>query len=115
MKVIVAGCRNFGDFDFVLNAINEAPFTIEELVSGGATGVDYVGETLAREHGIEVTQFPADWQTHGKRAGPIRNRQMAQYADALIAIWDGKSAGTKNMIDEMKKLKKPVHVVYFER
>lgn len=57
---------------------------------------------------IPVKRFPADWDRHGRAAGPIRNCQMAQYADALIAIWDGKSRGTKNMIDEMNKCGKPV-------
>lgn len=115
MKVIIAGCRDFHDKDFVLEAIEDCPFTIEEVVSGGAEGVDAVGEDLAEDYDTPVVIFEADWNTHGKAAGPIRNRQMAKYADALLAIWDGKSAGTKNMIDEMKKLKKPVHIVLFKR
>ena len=53
-----------------------------------------------------------DWNKHGKAAGPIRNRQMAEYADCLIAVWDGKSRGTKNMIDEMNKLMKPVFLIW---
>jgi hypothetical protein len=54
--------------------------------------------------------FPADWKTHGKAAGPIRNRQMAKNAEALIALWDGNSRGTKNMIETATKLGLKVYV-----
>lgn len=72
-----------------------------EIVSGACpTGADYYGEQYAKERGFSLRRFPADWQQYGKRAGAVRNRQMAQYGDALIAFWDGKSKGTKIMIDE---------------
>lgn len=113
MKVIIAGSRSILNWDVVAQAIQSAPFKITEVVSGGAQGVDYLGECLAELHGMAVKQFPADWRAHGKAAGPIRNKQMAQYADGLIAIWDGDSRGTANMIHEMEKLKKPVHIVKY--
>ena len=56
--------------------------------------------------------FNADWNKHGRAAGPMRNKQMADYADVLIAVWDGQSKGTKNMIDQMNKLNKPVFIVW---
>lgn len=59
-----------------------------------------MGEGWAKRKGIPVKRFPADWNQYGRRAGPLRNREMARYADALIAIWDGKSRGTRSMIDE---------------
>lgn len=113
MKVIIAGSRTIQDWDVVAQAIKNAPFKITEVVSGGAQGVDYLGECLAELHGMSLKQFPADWHKHGRAAGPIRNKEMAQYADGLIAIWDGDSRGTANMIHEMEKLKKPVHIVKY--
>ena len=70
-----------------------------EVVSGCAQGADTHGETVARSMGIPVARFPADWKQYCKSAGVRRNAKMAEYADALIAVWDGESRGTKNMID----------------
>lgn len=99
MKTIIAGCREITNSRIVFNAIQEAGWLITEVVSGCARGVDASGELWARTFGIPVKHFPANWSL-GPKAGPIRNRQMAEYADALIAVWDGKSKGTKNMIAE---------------
>ena len=68
-----------------------------------AKGADTIGEQYAHERGYTVERFPADWQQYGKAAGPIRNRQMVDNADALIVFWDGQSAGTRNMIMMAKK------------
>lgn len=104
MKVIVAGSRDFDDYeslktycDYILGNLTDI-----EIVSGTARGADKLGERYAEERGFPVTKFPADWNKHGKKAGPIRNEQMADYADALIAFWDGESRGTKHMIDIAK-------------
>lgn len=115
MKVIIAGSRNFSDYSALKKKIDEfqQKHQITEIVSGGAEGADRLGEIYAEENGIPVEIFPADWSKNGKAAGPIRNRQMANYADALLAVWDGSSKGTKNMIEEMHKLKKPVFVAMF--
>ena len=86
-------------------------FSVKEVVSGAARGIDRSGEIWAAWQDVKVSRFPADWQSFGRSAGPKRNRQMAAYADALIAFWDGKSKGTLNMINEMRKLGKPYHVV----
>ncbi|MBR1697914.1 MAG: DUF2493 domain-containing protein, partial [Anaerovibrio sp.] len=72
------------------------------IVSGHAPGADTLGERYAHEHGLKCELYPADWNTHGKAAGPIRNAEMANNADALIAFWDGESRGTKNMIETAK-------------
>lgn len=114
MKVIIAGSRHLDNASVVAAAIMHSGFDITQVVSGGASGVDASGEALADLHSMDLKVFPADWKRHGKAAGPIRNKQMAAYADALIAVWDGQSRGTKNMIDEMKKLNKPVFVYRFE-
>lgn len=84
-----------------------ADFKITEVVSGGAEGVDQLGKDWAYKNGIPSKQFNAHWSENGRAAGPMRNREMAAYADALIAVWDGESRGTKNMIEEMKRLGKP--------
>jgi len=118
MKVIVAGNRYkdpeqkliFDDYELVLKAVNSCGFFITELVSGTAIGVDQLGEQWATTRSIPVTRMPADWNQYGKRAGPARNKAMAQYADAAVIVWDGKSDGTRNMIDEMIRHKKPYHL-----
>lgn len=110
MKVIIAGSRNIVDYEVVKEAIEESQFTIKKVVSGGAKGVDALGERYADEMNIPLVIFFADWNTHGRSAGPIRNKKMAENADALIAIWDGRSRGTKNMIETAQKMKLFVYV-----
>ncbi len=102
MKTIIAGSRSLHDYDAVCKAIENSLFDITEVVSGTANGVDRMGEIWASENGIPVKRFPADWNRHGKAAGPIRNQQMGDYAEALIAITTG-SPGTRNMIEYAKK------------
>jgi hypothetical protein len=106
MKVIIAGSRDIEDYNTLLAAIKECPFNgeITEVVSGGARGVDRLGEKYARESNLSLLKFIPDWETHGKRAGYLRNTKMAKNADALIAIWDGESNGTKHMIETAKSL-----------
>ena len=105
-RIIVAGGRDFTDYALLsetLDVILER-YTLHEvqIVSGCCRGADALGEQYAREHGIPVVRFPADWQAYGKAAGPIRNRKMAEYAaecdGMLVAFWDGKSRGTASMI-----------------
>lgn len=110
MKTIVAGSRELTSLGPVRVAFKRCSWTITEVVSGDARGVDRMGEIVASALGIPVTKFPADWNKYKRAAGHIRNAAMAKYADALIAIWDGESPGTKNMIDTMRKLGKRVYV-----
>ena len=81
-----------------------------EIVSGGARGVDRLGEQWGKQHNIPVFIMQAQWDKYGRSAGYRRNEQMAQYADTLVAIWDGHSVGTKHMIDIMKRMQKPVFI-----
>lgn len=112
MKVIIAGCRGFTNYQFLLNSIYELGYSDwTEVVSGGAKGADALGEQFAQAHSLSLKLFPADWNVYGNAAGPIRNTQMAEYADALVAFWDGKSKGTKNMIDTAVKLGLKVKIV----
>lgn len=102
MRTIVAGSRGIDRYDIVELAIRASGFDITELVSGTAQGVDSLGERWAEKQGIPVTRFPAYWRKQGRAAGKIRNSKMSHYADALIAIWDGQSRGTKDMIDKAR-------------
>jgi hypothetical protein len=103
MKVIIAGCRNFHDYAFLVKCMLKANLNITEIVTGKADGVDALGERWAKENKLPIKEFPADWDKYGKSAGPKRNKQMADYADALIALWDYKSKGTLNMIQNAKE------------
>lgn len=110
MKTIVAGSREGFVARNVFEAIEESQFNITEIVSGGARGVDRDGEYYATVNKIPLTVFYADWNKHPKAGGILRNIKMAEYADALVAVWDGKSRGTKHMIETMKAMNKPVYV-----
>lgn len=103
MKVIIAGGRDYHNYDKLLTAIQNAQFEITTVISGGANGVDALGEQYAENMYLPLNVYHADWEQHGRAAGPIRNRKMAENADALIALWDGKSKGTKNMIETATK------------
>jgi hypothetical protein len=100
-----------------LNRTKDHPDPYEglEIVSGCAKGADTVGESFALGNGIPLKRFPADWDTHGAGAGPIRNRQMGDYADRLIAFWDGESRGTKGMIDYAKESGLLVRVIKYAK
>ena len=114
-RVIIAGCRDFTDYALLRSFVDDALAGMQdiEIVSGGAAGADALGERYARERGYGLKVFPAEWKKWGAAAGPIRNSQMADYADALIAFWDGKSAGTRDMIRkaEEKGLRVQVRMV----
>lgn len=100
MKIIIAGSRSITSMEHVVRAIELSGFKITEVVSGGAKGVDQLGEAWASINDIPIKPFKADWTRHGRQAGILRNIQMAKYADGLIAVWDGVSAGTHHMVRE---------------
>lgn len=110
MRVIIAGSRSIKDIALVEAAVSESGFAVSQVVSGTATGVDLLGEQWAARRRIPVARFPADWDRYGKRAGHIRNRKMAENADALVAIWDGVSKGTANMIEQASAMGLKVHI-----
>ena len=111
MKTIIAGSRSITDKEVVLRAVKESGFNITEVVSGKAPGVDTLGEEIAEDMGVPVKPFPANWTKYGPAAGFLRNSEMAEYADVLIAVWDGESPGTADMIHKMGKRKKTVFVL----
>ena len=115
MITIIAGSRNFNDpalMDNNLDEVEEYGWRISQVVSGSARGADRLGEEWADINEIPLTLFPAKWEEHGKSAGYIRNKEMAEYAEALVAFWDRKSKGTKHMIDLAIQLGLYVKVVY---
>ena len=103
MRTIIAGSRDIDDMKLLESAIAESKMDITIVVCGEARGVDWLGKEWAISRNIPVHSFPANWSLHGKSAGFIRNTEMAENADAIIAVWDGESRGTKMMIDIAKK------------
>ncbi len=115
MKIIVAGGRDFNNpialNNILLDIINPKE---DIIVCGDARGADLLGAEWAAQHAVPIQHFPAYWDTYGKAAGYIRNAEMAEYGDMLIAFWDGKSKGTMNMIKAMKLHKKPYYVYSYQ-
>ena len=115
IKVIIAGGRDFDDFNKLCQVCDEFLKDQKdiEIVSGAYKGADLLGERYAAERNHTIKQFPADWRRYGKSAGLKRNNEMAAYADALIAFWDGESKGTKHMIDLATQADLKVKVICF--
>ncbi len=107
IKIAVGGCRDFGDIEYIFKCLDEyiKELCDEEIIiiSGHCSGVDAAAEKYAELRGIKTLLFPAEWKKYGKAAGPVRNKQIVEAADAVIAFWDGKSRGTKSLIDLAKK------------
>ena len=115
MKVIIAGSRDFNDYTSLKNKMdiilkNQKDVTI---VSGTARGADKLGERYAGENHHKVEKYVPMWDIYGKKAGYMRNEEMAKVADALVVFWDGKSKGNKHMIDIGKKFKLKIRVIKF--
>ncbi len=98
MRTIIAGSRAINSYEIVRAAVEASGFNITRVVSGRAPGVDRWGELWAIKHKVPCSKYPADWRKHGRGAGFRRNEVMANSADALIAVWDGQSSGTRHMI-----------------
>lgn len=112
MKTIIAGSRSILEYQKILMAVAQSQFFISEVISGGAYGVDQLGEKYAKEHQLPLKRFLPEWVRFGKKAGILRNIQMGDYAEALIALWDGQSRGTKHMIEYAKKKGLKVYVYF---
>lgn len=115
-RVIVAGGRDFNNYEMLSSSLDYLFQYINdeiEIVSGMSRGADRLGERYAKEHGHRVIYMPADWDVYGRSAGYKRNCAMADYADALVAFWDGKSLGTKHMIETAKTKGLSVRVKHY--
>lgn len=116
--LVVAGGRDFDDYGracqvldvFIDTVLAHTPVVI---VSGGARGADRLAERYAHDRRLPLMVVPADWDRHGKRAGTLRNEEMGNMADGLVAFWDGESRGTRHMIAYMRKLGKPTKTVNY--
>jgi hypothetical protein len=121
IKVIIAGTRDFDNYELLkqkMDKILAARVRNNEeiiIVSGTARGADKLGERYARERGYKIERYPANWDKHGKRAGYIRNEQMAKVADACVCFWDEQSKGTKHMIDLAKQYKLALRVINYNK
>lgn len=119
MKIVIAGTRTFSDYKLMDEEIKK--FLIEnevsnpEIVSGMSRGADKLGFRWAEQNGFQTKKFPADWNKYGRAAGPIRNKEMLNYGDSVLVFWDGKSVGTKHMIDITYKSKKKIKVINYAK
>jgi len=113
--VVIAGCRDYENYEEAKKYIDICLSDIRKeneivIVSGCARGADALGERYAKENGFKVEKYPADWKTYGRSAGPKRNEEMAKISDYVICFWDGKSRGTKSMLEYAKKYNKPLKI-----
>ena len=126
LRIIIAGSRDFNDYELLKKSAIEIITKktmlpdLTRIISGGARGADTLGERFANEMGLEISRFIPDWDGLGKRAGYVRNAEMAKFAveddnyGVLIAFWDGQSRGTKHMIDLAKRYGLEVYVVNYK-
>lgn len=117
-KVIIAGTRSFADYSLLCSSCDKYLSGKRQsheimIVSGAARGADRLGEQYAKERGFQIKTFPADWENNGRSAGYMRNADMANFSDALIAFWDGQSKGTQNMIKTAQKKGLAVRIVKY--
>lgn len=115
MKIIIAGGREFNDYESLCTEVRRiltGKLDIS-IISGTARGADSLGAKYATACGYNLIQMPADWNKYGKAAGYRRNEEMAQIADMAIVFWDGYSKGSGHMIDIMHNLKKPVEIIRY--
>lgn len=115
MRIIIAGSRNFEDYNFLKDSCNYSFQNIKDItiISGTANGADKLGEKYAIENNLSLIKYPANWNKYGKSADYKRNEEMAKNADGLIVFWDGESKGTKHMIDLAKQYKLKVKIYLF--
>jgi len=116
MKLAIIGSRTFNNYGLLSEIIGlHFANKLGELViiSGGAKGADKLAKDFAQAYDIKYEEFPADWNGYGKQAGFIRNQQIVDACDIVLAFWDGKSRGTKDTIDKARRAKKPTFIIYF--
>lgn len=110
----ISGSRTIFDSELVRNELDRvvgAQYLDSDLVIfGDAAGVDAIAESYCLFNEMKHEVYPADWVTHGKAAGPIRNREMMEQADVLVAFWDGVSRGTRSAIEAALQLRRELHV-----
>lgn len=111
MKVAIIGSRNIKNIVLEQYISDE----VNEIVSGGAVGVDSCAAEYAKKNGLKLTVFLPQYERYGRAAPIVRNKKIVEYADKVLAFWDGKSKGTKNMIEEMRRAGKHGKVIFYEK
>ena len=114
MKWIIAGGRDFDDYETLKRVASKAIRRGDTIISGGAKGADSLGERFAEANKLDLERYPAEWEKYGKAAGYRRNHRMSLVAEGLIAFWDGRSSGTKHMIEQAHKARLTTLVHYYE-
>lgn len=118
-KIIIAGGRSFNNYELLKEKcdyyLSKAIMNKDNIIiiSGTANGADKLGEKYAQEKGFTIERHPAKWKELGKKAGYVRNKEMAEVSHALIAFWDNKSRGTKHMIDLAKERQLHVRIINY--
>ncbi len=114
MRIVVAGCRDYDNYEEAEAYIDQHIKNIKEkivVVSGGCRGADRCGERYAERHGLLTEKYLPNWERYGRAAGPIRNREMVKNCDIILCFRDGKSRGTNSLIRLAKQLKRPIHIM----
>jgi hypothetical protein len=125
MKLAIIGGRTFTDYPLLCRVMlehygvdkefpNSTDYTVTEVISGAAKGADSLAARWAKQHGVALIEFPADWDKHGKAAGFIRNRDIIEAADEVLAFWTGDSKGTAHSLSLAKRQRKTTLIVYYE-
>ena len=109
-RIAVIGSRDFNDYERLKAVV--IPHLPARLISGGAKGADALAERLATEQELPIDVIPADWERYGRGAGPIRNKQIVESADLVIAFWDGKSRGTRSALAHAERAGVAIEVYY---
>lgn len=112
-RLAIIGTRVFTDYELLETTLNEYKDQISLVVSGGAEGADTLGEYWANENNIKTKIFYPNWNKYGKRAGYLRNKEIVENSDAVIAFWDGKSRGTQHSFTLCEQLKKPLKIIRY--
>lgn len=116
MKLAIIGCRTFTNLSYA-EAIAKPLIdlcNVDEIISGGAKGADYLAELIAKNYGIRMTVFKAEWKKYGRVAGFMRNVDIIDSCEVALVFWDGKSTGTRDSINKLAKAKKPFLLVRFD-
>ena len=114
LRTIIAGSRHCVDLEAVREAVKSCGWYPSVVLSGGARGADTMGEVWAAENDVPVEIYPANWEKYGTAAGFQRNVRMAEEAEALIALWNRRTPGTRHMVHAMKSRLLPVFVYEIE-
>ena len=112
-KLAIIGSRDFTDYDLLKEKADSLNPSI--IISGGASGADYLAERYAKKNNKPIKIYHADWQRHGRAAGPIRNKEIVKNSDHILAFWDGESRGTLSSINLAKKYDVPCDIIYFSK